>query len=379
MRDIILFICNILIASSCSTEKTVHKMGNGFDEFRTYSINISKEATPYHKLIDHVEVIQLEETPEAQVGNVYLISTNDSSIVIVNNKQDFLFVYASEGRFLGKIDRLGSGPEEYSYIGDVWLEEGNVTLYDRRKRRLFSYDLAGNFKYSTEKLKESATHIFPSDKGYVLDTDYGLIADTIKAKLLFLDNDLLPVATALPFSQSVGFSAFDGFNVFQYDGKYITYQAYLSDTVYKLVGHNAEPYFSIDIGDDWFWNHYSVFDNPAMVYNKMQTSEMPSRLMVSSGREHLYIKALNGKIEPHFIVNRNSHKYEKISYSHIKVTQVNPLTSRNGKFLFSVSSDQVSQFLSPLQQGQVHYLGAASLDEIESSENPVLMWVKFNL
>jgi hypothetical protein len=47
------------------------------------------------------------------------------------------------------------------------------------------------------------------------------------------------------------------------------------------------------------------------------------------------------------------------------------------RLMLSVTSSDVSGILSALDENQIKYREGTTLEEIESSENPVLMWVKF--
>ena len=54
-----------------------------------------------------------------------------------------------------------------------------------------------------------------------------------------------------------------------------------------------------------------------------------------------------------------------------------PLEFEDGKLVYSVDSDRISDLVGSLTSSQIEYRGGASLESIESSENPALVKIKF--
>ncbi len=96
-----------------------------------------------------VEYIPLETNNEfvtqsvvMAIGNKYIIVknwTNDGDIFVFDRKT---------GKALRKINKMGKGPEEYSHLTDIVLDEQNNELFINcfSSKKILVYDLFGNFK-----------------------------------------------------------------------------------------------------------------------------------------------------------------------------------------------------------------------------------------
>ena len=98
-----------------------------------------------------VEYIPLETNNEfvtqgvvMAIGNKYIIvknGANDGDIFVFDRKT---------GKALRKINKMGKGPEEYSHLTDIVLDEQNNELFVNCliSKKILVYDLFGNFKRS---------------------------------------------------------------------------------------------------------------------------------------------------------------------------------------------------------------------------------------
>lgn len=105
-----------------------------------------------------VEYIPLETNKEfvtqgvvMAIGNKYIIvknGTNDGDIFVFDRKT---------GKALRKMNKLGKGPEEYSHLTDIVLDEENNELFVNclLTKKIFVYDLFGNFKRSFKHTEDT--------------------------------------------------------------------------------------------------------------------------------------------------------------------------------------------------------------------------------
>ncbi|MBW6535465.1 MAG: 6-bladed beta-propeller [Mariniphaga sp.] len=108
-----------------------------------------------------VEYIPLETNDEfvtqgvvMAIGNKYILVKNRS------NDGDIFVFDRNTGKALRKINRMGKGPEEYTHITDIVLEEKKNELFinSMTSKKILVYDLFGNFKRSF-KHTEGARYI----------------------------------------------------------------------------------------------------------------------------------------------------------------------------------------------------------------------------
>jgi hypothetical protein len=98
-----------------------------------------------------VEYIPLETNDEfitqgvvMAIGNKYILVKNRS------NDGDIFVFDRNTGKALRKINKMGKGPEEYSHLTDIILDEQNNELFVNclKSKKILVYDLFGNFKRS---------------------------------------------------------------------------------------------------------------------------------------------------------------------------------------------------------------------------------------
>jgi hypothetical protein len=118
------------------------------------SVDVSKSHSQKKELtlqdFMDVEYIALETTND--FVNQGVVMDIGKKFILVKNRSDDgdIFVYDRTGKALRKINRLGRGGEEYTHIFHIILDEDNSEMFvnDEYLRKLFVYDLYGNFKRS---------------------------------------------------------------------------------------------------------------------------------------------------------------------------------------------------------------------------------------
>ena len=85
-----------------------------------------------------------------------------------------IFIFDRKGKGIRKINRQGSGSEEYSFLLRVTLDEEHEELFvvDNRSKKVYIYDLQGNFKRSFKNI-EGASY----DRVFNLGSDYLICND----------------------------------------------------------------------------------------------------------------------------------------------------------------------------------------------------------
>ncbi len=102
------------------------------------------------------------------IGNKYILTRNWS-------RDGDIFVFdRNTGKGIRKINRMGRGPEEYEMISRVVLDEDNDELFVNCpiSKKLFVYDLLGNYKRSFEYTEGSSySEIFNYDSDNLIRYD----------------------------------------------------------------------------------------------------------------------------------------------------------------------------------------------------------------
>lgn len=102
-------------------------------------------------LVDTLEYFPLEDDANTIVASNDQVKYYDRHIYICNKMTGQIFVYTTEGKYVGCIDAKGEGPEEYATIDSFQIDEhGNVCILSLSKRKILAYDKFGNFKFSLD-------------------------------------------------------------------------------------------------------------------------------------------------------------------------------------------------------------------------------------
>ena len=114
-----------------------------------------------------VEYLPLETNDEfvtqgvvMAIGNKYILVKNRS------NDGDIFVFDRNTGKALRKINRMGKGPEEYTHITNIVLEEEKNEMFinSMTTKKILVYDLFGNFKRSFKHTEDARyTNVFNYD------------------------------------------------------------------------------------------------------------------------------------------------------------------------------------------------------------------------
>jgi hypothetical protein len=155
--NVISVITLLAVMAGCGGCK---QSGNQSDDFITVDVTASypKKELILQDFMD-VEYIPLE-TNDDFVCQGFVQDIGRKFIIVRNRIQDGdIFIFDRNGKALRKINRKGQGGEEYTMILTITLDEDNGEMFvnDYDIRKIFVYDLNGNFKRSF-KHKEGARY-----------------------------------------------------------------------------------------------------------------------------------------------------------------------------------------------------------------------------
>ncbi|GAB1359497.1 hypothetical protein MASR1M31_12810 [Porphyromonadaceae bacterium] len=131
----------IVTQLSCnSTKENTGMFPSPFSHTQTSTVKLSEIGG------NHVDVISLETTAESLLGTINKIVEFDKDYYVLSNDR-WICRFDLEGRFISKLNRLGNGPGEYSYIGDF-------DVYDVNGRKeLWLCDFKSIMRYDVDSLK----------------------------------------------------------------------------------------------------------------------------------------------------------------------------------------------------------------------------------
>lgn len=158
---------------------------NGF-----ITADVTKIYSPQKELVLQdfmdVEYIPLETNDEF-VNQGHVNAVGEKFIVISNFINDGnIYIYDRTGKAIRKINRKGQGGEEYTYITNITLDEENNEIFvnDHFVKKIYVYDLEGNFKRSFKQKSEGDSRFYEQMFNY--DKENLICYDEVNKKIPFL-------------------------------------------------------------------------------------------------------------------------------------------------------------------------------------------------
>jgi hypothetical protein len=370
------FLLLLLVVCSCSDgkQKSLDEPELTIDEFRSYKIDMDMSQTRLVDLIDTIEVMRLEETAESLLAHVNSLQ-EFSDGYILHQKIGIVF-FNERGDFMHSFNHKGSGPDQYADVYDFWIEGDTIAIFPKESQHIKRYDLDGNF-LSSFRLPYYAHHVYPTENGFVYDLNYGFLEDSLKFRLIGLNSKHEFEKAFLPFDVLPKMHVFSQFPSIKPYGNGATYLGVMSDSLYLVNVNQVRPLVHFDFGEKWHWTEEAKM-NPKMYM--ASKGEKVDNINAYIGEEYIWLSAsyIMFNSQP-FLINRPTGAVVSIDLRNQDDGRytISPIKWEGNTLFGSIQSNDLSTLISELDQSRVRFRKGTTLEEIESSENPVLMWVKF--
>ncbi len=370
----ILALCFVACSNPDKSPENAGK--SSMDKFKSYSVDVLSPTSDIFESIENVEVMMLEQTDESLLTFVSKSLSVEDHFVIKNGNKSELLIYSEQGKFIRKINNQGDGPQEYRSIWDLWIEGNLIGIYDNLSKRIVKYDLEGNF-IEAQRISTPATHVHYYNGGYALDVSNSLVDDSLKYNVMLIDEKMSRKALIAPYENRKNGGIVWYLNNFTDYGSKLLYQNTFGDTIYTLKENNAIPLLSIDFGNEWVWKDTEIYTDPQKQRQLMSEKGMVKMFFMLVSEKQVFFTTL--KNNGLFVLDRATGNYRRFDMK--KKTpgkfMLNGLKWEENRMLFGTDSGDIGEFLSQLNPNQVKFRTGSTLEEIESSENPLLIWIKF--
>lgn len=375
-RFLSLILCITVLAFSSSVGQSV-SAGAISDDFVSYNLRPGIATKRLSELISGIEFTRLEETDESLIGYANNYHQVNDRVVFTDASKTDVYIFTGTGEFEGRFNRKGGGPEEYAYISNLWLKGDTVFIYVRA-RSINKYDLKGNFIESS-KVSISANHVVPYANGYALDSRYSALNDTSFFDFTVVDKGFNIQAMYLPNPPS-------GNNRFMITIPSIhpyktgvIYNGIMRDSIYYYSSDGFRPFMHFDLGSDWFFKENK--EVPMDLFSQIQESKKVWSILARPGNQLVHLMAFGGEEgKNNYLIDRATGKAVRMSTLKNDRTEkflFNTSFWREGSLYGYVQSTDVLELISELDKSQYTFNKGTTLEEIESSENPALVKVKF--
>lgn len=348
------------------------------DKFRSYAINIEKPKVNFADVFEEVELMQLEETDQSLLSEVGRLTSVGDKLIFPGYDNGDVYIFSNKGKFLNKFNNTGEGDGQYSSIQDLWVEGNAIVVYDSKKRTAFWYSNDGDYLKSL-KMPEGTGHMYPLKNGYLTDMSFAPMDDSVGHKVWFLNGQLETKNALIPYRNRISFPMGRNTNSFKLYGEELIFNAIYGDTTYFIDAEGVRPFFHIDFGDKYLWNDKSLMESSMAAMMAIPKGEGVWNYTPYVSSDKIYMTYDISLKKLAAIIDRKTGEYRvlKTFKKNEERYDLSPLRWDHDRFVFSIPPTNVVELLGGLKEEQWQFREGTTLEGIESSENPVLVWVKF--
>lgn len=210
------------------------------------SLNSNSTALDINQYFNLTRAIILEFKDSMPIHNIFKVLISAPSIFILDNVQNFIFVYDLQGRFLHRIGEIGDGPGEYLDITDFVISNNEVIIFSNSSRKIIHYTSTGSLVKEIPIIHFGEAIVLFND-GYILHTKNN-VHPQMPYDLLLLNSagEMVDRAQKVnpghPVFQSSGF-------LLKNELDNIRYMKTFGSTIYSInEDFKLVPLYSIDLG-----------------------------------------------------------------------------------------------------------------------------------
>ena len=242
------------------------------------------------------QIVVLETTEESLISKITKIAMDDNILFVYDKYSDKLFMFDVNGKYIGRIDKKGNGPEEYAETVDFTIDPVKKQIIILcgvpEKRMYFTYQ--GEF-IKEEKNKDFYLHITtdgkyiyledgPLDREhqfYVLNTETG--KEEEKFKTINVKNSVYPNGLSLN------------------QGKNILFVRRYDNSIYELKNGEIIEKYKVDFKKHAFPERFITEEEGGVIFDESRTYEYIYSMSNICENDHCII----------FYTNRGLFLYDK--------------------------------------------------------------------
>lgn len=378
LRKLIIILCFSLTVNLSFTQ-------TGRPAFYHYKIDLKADKVDFFELVEAIEIIRLEETETSLISNAENYAKHPDGFVIADNKSHTIHVFNHDGDLVNSFNKNGWGPEEYQHLDVPWVRDGHIELFDWATRKFLKYTIKGELVESkTLGFPYRLVHAHPYRNGYLISRVSASTKDqdTISGpSVLFFDDQLQIKKGVFPYGKlnpdPIGYGGY-----YMYEDNELLVKKKGFDSLFRVVDYEMVPYMKFDFGKEWTWSDPKTMANWETAAEAVFNGKKVSEIIVEVGDELIDVSYFTGLMRnaPRGFVNRKTGRFYRydLRMNRKERFDLTPIEWQGDLLLHHLSSYQLEQFVERLEDKPVKIRGGHSIREIMESENPVLVYVKFN-
>lgn len=235
-----------LIAIGCShNPKTVLN-----DTFPTIHIEpkIDIENCNLSEIAKKIEIVSLETNPNSIISSMSNLVFLDKNNIIYRSDKTVI-IFDGEGNYIGKVNAVGNGPEEYNSITTVDFDPNNKWIYIVDGSDIKVYNFDGEF-IKKIKIPFRIGGLFKAKNRFVIPV-VQRYAEKNRDMLHILDSNLTKIKSFKSrnnddYSKAKQMYSFMS-NPYVVKNE-LYFREYFTDTIFRVVDTTLVPYWSITLG-----------------------------------------------------------------------------------------------------------------------------------
>lgn len=208
---IVTIVCTIgLLLLNC--KGNVQKTDTNSVDVKTIDLTALEESLPDSLYFKQLKTVALETTEESLLTQIKRIAIDDNLLFIYDEQAAKIFIFDINGKFIGKIDHKGNGPQEYVETTDFTIDPVKKQIIllcaTPEKRMYFTYkgefikeeNNNNYFSYLTTDGKYLYQERSPGETDYhfyILNTETGEEREILKK----IDIKIISMHTELPLTE----------------------------------------------------------------------------------------------------------------------------------------------------------------------------------
>lgn len=244
----------LLLLWSCGAKKT----NSTVEVLSVNPLNV-EEFVNLSEIADSIKCIRLQTEDDDAIGMVGTIVIKEKCIYVSDLKQQAVFVFDKEGKFVSKLSKRGDGPDEYRVLGPVVFiddDERYIEVLDFAAKKILKYSSTSHellgvehfpaLTFNSWKRKTDFYYCATQQIDNVVNdenTNAGLIVVDSKGKVKTLFDKKIDTGGA---NRVYNWYFAESFTENDRDELFLTLM--YDNTFYRLEEGEAHPVFTVDFG-----------------------------------------------------------------------------------------------------------------------------------
>lgn len=343
-----------------------------------------EKVTKLSEIIDSIFIIPLETCEEALLATISKLECDNNLYFVQNSKDNLVYVFDSNGKFVRQIAKKGNGPGEILYPQCFALNKRHKEVWLTNNDAFYFYDYEGRYKGA--KKYSLAFSDFCIDKNnnvyfYTAKNNNSHIGDgflTGDITLLTKDNEkktwfVSEAALHRQPNQPIN-SYYCNIPFCEQENGYITTHYAFSDTLYSINDKMIQPKYVIDFGEkksDMNLNEMSASEAKKYIESRPHTPWFINNVMETSSFL-LFTYNIGFQMQSTVFYNKkNTHVKEGRLINDLLEGHIWRLGVRENRFIgyITASDKQIQNKLSEF----VDKTKLSTLENLEGDSNPILI------